>query len=360
VSQTSSPRIRIKFVNRGLSAANALIWQRQFPQRIPVWGNCEFIFDRFERRYDWLVVDNDLPAQQGEDQRTAIETLACPPEHTLFITREPSSIATYGTDFLNQFGHVLTGQEDWAIRHRHKIHSQPALRWYYGDTSRSGFKDLRDYDYFVAHPPTDKTRVISTVCSAKRQKHTLHHARVMFIERLCARLPELERFGEGVREMSDKAEAMDAYQYHIAIENHICDHWWTEKLSDSFLALTLPFYSGAPNAVEYFPAESFIPIDLGDFEGSLQKIRSAIENNEYEKRLPAIREARRLVLEKYNLVAVVAKIVEERHNPAARPQPGYVIRGRIALRKNPVVALRIAYEKTVMRLRAILQNRRHL
>jgi len=351
-----SSRIRVKFVNRGLSPANALIWLRQFPGRTPVWGNCEFLLDRHERSYDWLVVDNDLPAQHGEDQSTAVEELACPPEHTLFITREPSSVSTYGTDFLNQFNHVLTGQEDWAIRHRHKIFSQPALRWYYGDTSRNGFRDLRDYDYMVSHPPSDKTRALSTVCSAKRQRHTLHRQRVLFVERLCGQLPQLDRFGEGVREIHDKADALDAYKYHIAIENHICNHWWTEKLSDAFLGMTLPFYSGAPNAGEYFPPESFVPIDLRDYAGSLNTIRAAMEGGEYERRLPAIKEARQLVLERYNTFAVVSRIVEQRHQPSAKRRAGHVIQGRHALRKNWIKAGRIAFEKTAMRVRAMVNR----
>ena len=339
---------------RGQSPANALVWLRQFPERNPIWGNCQFIFDKNERNYDWLVIDNDLPAKDGDNPRTAIEGLACPPKHTLFITREPSSISTYGTDFLNQFGYVLTGQEDWAIKHPGKIHSQPALRWYYGDTSRNGNIDLRDYDFISAHPPIHKTKTISTVCSAKAQKHTLHHKRVQFTERLCTALPELDRFGEGIKEVSDKAETLDDYKYHIAIENHVCDHWWTEKLSDSFLGLSLPFYHGAPNAADYFPADSFIPIDINNFEGSLEIIRNAIENNEYDKRLDALKEARRRALEELSTFPTVAKIIEEKNDLSLTAKSGYRIRGKHALRQDPVKAIRIGLEKTKMRIRSVI------
>ncbi len=351
-------QIRVKFIYRGQSSPSALTWLRQFPHRNPVWGNCRFIFDKNERNYDWLVVDNDLPGMQKNNRLSAAEELACSPEHTLLLTREPSSVSTYGTDFLKQFGYVLTGQEDWAIRHPGKIHSQPALRWYYGDTGRNNNIDLRDYDYIAAHPPVNKTKLISTVCSAKRQRHTLHHRRVAFIEQLCAQLPELNRFGENVREISDKAEALDAYRYHIAIENHVCPHWWTEKLADAFLGLTLPFYYGAPNVADYFPAESFISIDIRNFKESLDTIRRAIENNEYGKRLPAIQEARRLVLEKYNTFAVLSDIIEKRHNSLAKPQPSCQIFGRHALRQTPLKAVRIGLEKTVMRVRTLFGNMR--
>lgn len=353
-----APIIKIKMLYRGQSEANALMWLRQFPKQHPAWGRCEFTFDKTAQNYDWLVVDNDLPAQTGTDQKTAIEELACPPEHTLFITREPSSVSTYGADFLKQFAYVLTGQEDWAIRHPGKIHSQPALRWYYGDTGRNGFKNMRDYDAIQAHLPLDKTAIISTVCSAKAQKHTLHYTRLKYIEALCAEMPKLDRFGEGFREINDKAEALDPYRYHIAIENHVCDHWWTEKLSDAFLGCTLPFYYGAPNAADYFPADSFIPIDIKDVPGSLKIIQNAIANNEYEKRLPAIKEARRRCLEKYNTFATLSNLIEARHNPAAQPKPDVRILGKHALRQNPIKAARIVLEKTLMRIRTAAQNLR--
>lgn len=353
---STGDQIRVKFVYRGQSQDSSDFWLRQFPGRNPVWGRCRFIFDKNERNYDWLVVDNDLPAMTGSDQKTAIEILACPPQHTLLMTREPSSVSTYGHDFLNQFGYVLTGQENWAIRHPGKIHSQPALRWYYGDTSRNGNVGMRDYDHIAANPPVDKTRLISTVCSAKAQKHTLHYKRLKFVEWLGGQLPELDRFGEGIKEVQDKAEALDAYKYHVAIENHVCDHWWTEKLSDSFLGLTLPFYHGAPNAADYFPPESFIPIDINDYNGSLQTIRNAIENNEYEKRLDAIREARQLALEKYSTFATVSNIIEARHDPTLTPLPGCRIFGKHALRQNPVKAIRIGLEKTRMRVRSVLRG----
>lgn len=353
---SASPKIRVKFLFRSHDNPKPPQWMRQFPGQQPFWGRCEFIFDKYESEYDWLVVDNDLSAKAGGDKSSAVEPLSCPKEHTLFITREPSSVSTYGHDFLKQFAYVLSGHEDWALKHPGKIHSQPALRWYYGDTMRNGSIDLRDYDWIVANPPTNKTKDIATVCSAKAQKHTMHYQRLKFIERLNLALPEMDRFGEGFKEIPDKALALDAYKYHIAIENHICDHWWTEKLSDSFLGMTIPFYHGAPNASDYFPAESFIPIDINDFEGSLKIIRSAIENGEYEKRLEAIKKARQLAIEDYSTFAVVSKIIEARHDPKATRTDNFEIKSKHALRKNPLVAIRIAAEKTYMRLRTLMNK----
>ena len=45
-------RLRVKV----LSSLPAAVWLHQLPHHEPVWGNCEFVFDRDAREYDWLLV----------------------------------------------------------------------------------------------------------------------------------------------------------------------------------------------------------------------------------------------------------------------------------------------------------------
>jgi Arc/MetJ-type ribon-helix-helix transcriptional regulator len=295
---------------RGGTNATPAQMLARFPGGIPVWGRCRFEFDPCSRDYDWLVVYDDLPpAKPGERLSSYVENLACPRSRTLVITTEPSTIKIYGTGYLGQFGHVLTSQEPWVVRHAGAIFSQPALVWFYGRGT-----ELGRYDRLASLEYLPKSRDVSTVCSSKRQRHTLHRQRYDFVQALRIHLPDMDVFGHGVRPISDKAEALDDYRYHIAIENHVGRHHWTEKLSDAFLGFCLPFYHGCPNVADYFPEDSFIPIDLKAPEAVARRIREAIESDEYTRRLPAIREARRLVLEKYGLFATVSRIVEERHD----------------------------------------------
>lgn len=315
-------QLRVKFL--GNYRADA--WIRQFPQGHPDWENCVFTFDPEDDRYDWLIVYNDMPGYRLE------ESLACAPQNTLLITTEPSTIKSYGPSYLRQFGHVLTSQEPWAIRHPGKIYSQPALQWYYG----LGAKRMKTYDEMVSNPPVDKTRSIATVCSNKQQNHTLHNRRYAFTQALKAAMADLDIFGHGVIEIDDKAQALDTYCYHVAIENFVGEHHWTEKLSDVFLGHALPFYCGCPNVFDYFPEESLIPIDIFNTEQSIEVIQKAIRDGEYEKRIPAIQEARRLVLEKYNLFAVLSTLIKERHQEGAR---GGQILARRTLRKKSLQIL---------------------
>ncbi len=285
----------VKVISKSRTKTSAL--GRQLPGSANQWGDCRFTFDPDERRYDWLVV---------YDEMNSDEKLACHKNNTILITSEPSSIKIYGKNYVSQFGHVLTSHEKWAISHPGKIYSQPALKWYYGEGQNRGIT----YDQMVDNPPLNKTKLISTVCSSKQQWHTLHKTRYDFTQKLKKIIPELDVFGRGVKLMDDKAEALDLYKYHVAVENYIAPHYWTEKLSDSFLGCTLPFYYGAPNIAEYFSEESYIPIDIFSPGAAAEIIRKAIADNEYDKRLPYILEARKLVLEKYNLFAVVDKIVQ--------------------------------------------------
>lgn len=296
-----------------------------------------FTFDLDHRDYDWLVVYENLPPIKGERRSMRVETLACPPRNTILLTTEPSAIKIYGRAFTRQFGHVVTSQEPFALRHPGRIWSQAGLRWFYGE----GSNHLVSADEIAASDP-EKTGLFSTVCSTKRQGHTLHRLRYDFTLLAAERMPDLDVFGRGHRPLDDKAEAIAPFKYHLAIENHLAPHHFTEKLADTFLGLALPFYFGAPNAADYFPAESFIPVDIREPEEALAIMRAAIDNNEYERRLPAIREARRLVLERHSLFPLVADVIERAGAAPTESGPGVapvLMSQRAAKRASPITSI---------------------
>lgn len=344
---TEPPRIRVKVVGH----AGAALWLHQLPHGEPFWGDCEFIFDRAARDYDWLVAYEDVSPLPGQKRHTAKEVLACPRAHTLFVTAEPSSVKHYGRQFTGQFGVILTSQEAWALPHPERIFSFPPIHWFYGLSGESPvpFDDIASGDRLTKHAD------LSMVYSPKRMRHTMHRKRNAFMQQLIRGLPEMAVYGRGARKLIDKSEALDSYRYHVAVENHIGPHHWTEKLADAFLGLTLPFYVGCPNASDYFPRESFIPLDLDDPERAVAVIREAIRNDEFSRRLPAIREARCRVLYDYNLFAVLAREIAARHQPAAHADEETLIYSRYALRRQRF-AVRVS--DAVGKLRSRLEHRR--
>ncbi|WP_218121706.1 glycosyltransferase family 10 domain-containing protein [Desulforhopalus singaporensis] len=341
-SRWGEPAVRVKFMHRGLEKGRSFEgFLRQFPDSFPQWGNCLFDFDVDCTDYDWLVVYQDLPRSGSFFTE---EKLCCPRERTMLITGEPSTITVFGRDYLRQFGCILTFQEPWAMNHPNVIFHHPGLIWHYGLPFDKG--KFRVWNEIAAAELPDKPKLLSTVCSQRTGKVTLHSARVEFTWRLKEEIPELDIFGHGVNPMNDKAEVLDPYRFHIAVENHVYNHHLTEKLPDAFLGFTLPFYHGAPNATDYFPKESFIPVDINDYRRTKEIIQFHLANNEYPDRLPYIKEARRRVLHDQNLFAIISRQINEQEKRITSVTPGKVVRNRSTLRiKNPLVGCRSLLEK---------------
>lgn len=337
--------IRVKLIGN----IPASTWLHQFPDGQPQWGRLSFTFDRQARDYDWLVVYDEVPPLPGQKRSEACEALSCHPSHTLLVTTEPSSIKYYSSAYTHQFAAVLTSHEPWALPHPQRLYGQAGLHWFYG----VGTAACRSFRQIESLDPTHKSKDLSMVFSPKRMRHTQHHRRFTFMRRLMELLPEMDVFGRGARPLDDKAEALDAYRYHVAVENHFAPHHWTEKLADAFLGLTLPFYCGCPNADAYFPPESLIPLDIRDPDGAARIIRQAIARNEYERRLPAILEARRRVLYEYNLFAILSRELPRLYHPQRRGEAGAVIYSRHALRRNIKTALQDIVGKGRARLMAM-------
>lgn len=250
-----------------------------------------FVQDPDCREYDWLVVYDEL----GE-----AENLCCPRERTILATSEPISIKHYSRAYTRQFGHLLTNRPPEAENHPHYHLGRGYYRWLNGRT----YVENRD----TVLP--QKSKDISVVCSAKQMRHTRHFERFRLISTLADAIPGLDWYGHGVRSFGRKCEVMDCCKYHIAVENHIAPHHWSEKLSDAFLCECLPFYAGAPDLADDFPEESFISIPIDDPEEAIRIVRSAMSNGEYERRRDAVLEAKRLILSKYNFWAQVIAVIE--------------------------------------------------
>lgn len=282
-----------------------------------------FLMDPQAEGYDWLVVFEDLPKGMALD-------VTCPRERTMLLTWEPVSVKSYSRAFTRQFGHMLTNRPREAENHPHYHLGRGYFPWCLG----------RGYREVVSTPVPAKTKLISTVCSDKRMRQTMHDARFRLTEHLKAAIPELDWFGHGIRYLEHKYDALDAYRYHVAVENHIAPKHWTEKIADPILTETLAFYAGDPELGEVLPPDSFIPIPIDDPVSAERTIKEAIANDEHSRRLSAIREAKRMLLEKYNLWAQIISVVEAEGAEVAPPTRPWRVYARTALRKhNPLVAI---------------------
>ena len=171
--------------------------------------------------------------------------------------------------------------------------------------------DSLDYDRLIQ--PSDaaeKTRLISVITSNKAFTRG-HLDRIRFVEQLKAHYGDrLDVFGRGFRDFDDKWDVLRPYKYHIVIENTSQPYYWTEKISDCYLAETFPFYYGCTNLTDYFPEASFERIDIRRPEQAIALIDAAIASQRYEQTAPVLAECKLKVLNEYNMFEYVARLCD--------------------------------------------------
>jgi len=137
-----------------------------------------------------------------------------------------------------------------------------------------------------------------------------HARRIRLMEFLRARLPNLQVCGYD-QPFEDKRDILSSSQTSVIIENHDEPDGFTEKIQDCFLAGAHPFYWGCRNLESYFPAESFTRIPLENPARCLEIIRNGIQKEVWKENLAARQEARRLVIEKYNIYPALRQLGQE-------------------------------------------------
>jgi hypothetical protein len=297
---------------------------RQTPGQSSIWNNCRFFCNTDTERCDyWFVLE-------GLDRKK--DTTLCPKGHTVLITCEPPTLKTYKTDFLRQFATVITCHS--KLDHPNPVLQQPGLPWHIGRRQRDhlNVSFSNDYDQLKAMKPISKTKLISVITSSKLLSDG-HRKRYEFAKLLKTHFGEkLDLFGRGLNEIEDKWDALAPYRYHVAIENSAVNDYWTEKLADAFLAGCHPIYYGCPNIGRYFDLSSLTPIDINHPEKAIAIIEACIAKNQYEASKDLIWGARTMVLDRYNLFALIADYIETRMCQSSDTPPPFV---KTTIRKEP-------------------------
>lgn len=260
----------------------------QTPGGVGAWNGHEYFLNQAVDECDaWIVYEGIF----------AEESCRCPEGRTILITGEPSEAASYDGAWLRQFDAVRSVQAD--LRHKSLQVGHTALPWHLG----------RSYDFLSSSVLPEKEADISIICSDKAMTGG-HRRRLRFVEELLREYP-MQRYGRGYAEIDDKWDGLARFRYSLAIENSRHPHYWTEKISDCFLAETVPVYWGAPNIGDYFPKDAMIVLESLDTSDALRILRDGVSKEDYARRLPSLREAKRLVMEKYNLFELAALIAAE-------------------------------------------------
>lgn len=93
--------------------------------------------------------------------------------------------------------------------------------------------------------------------------------------------------------------------FNIAIENTRQEYYFTEKLLDCFIALTVPIYLGCPNIYNYFDPRGIIVVQTVD---ELIKVTNSLTPEIYYSMLPYLKENKKRAMK---LVALEKNIIFE-------------------------------------------------
>lgn len=264
----------------------------QTPNGSHQWGNIKFT-DEKVLECDYLIVLQRPPYD--------IKAI-CPEGNTWLITQEPPvEYFRFYTRSFKYFDKVFSYYDD--VKHADVRKMQPVLPWHV----------FKSYDHLtsITRDKLAQKKDELVWITSNKSSFPGHVTRMMFLEYLEKQQFRYNLYGSGFQSIYDKFDGLFPNKYSLAIENYSTQHYWTEKIADSFLSWCLPFYWGAPNIADFFPEESFIRIDINDPKQALEIITAAIKNNEWKSRLDAIEKARSLVLNNYQFFPYISKLIEE-------------------------------------------------
>jgi hypothetical protein len=165
--------------------------------------------------------------------------------------------------------------------------------------------------------PPPKTRILSTIASTAGALPG-HLRRLEYIRDLQKFGANFDLFGRGREvELVEKSDGLLPYMYSVAIENSNQAGYFTEKIFDPILCWTVPVYVGAPDIEDYLPSAAYVSLPPDDPERGAAML-SELSEESYKSRLPALAEARALILEKYSMGAVIRGLTAEHESGRLR------------------------------------------
>ena len=286
------------------------IIKQQTPNMDGIWNNVYFTFQEI-KECDYLIVFN------RSKQELKIK---CTPGNKWLISGEPPNPAfRWQKKSYKYFDKLFTQHKQCFVK---QVPTQSIVPWQINKT----YSDLID---LKSNSMAKKDRV--SIVTSNSNWMLGHQLRLDLVKYLRESKYDFDLFGRGINPIDNKFDALYPYKYSIAIENSFFPHYWTDKIADCFLSWTMPFYCGAPNIGRYFPKDSFILIDPSNPRRTLDKIKRSIDQGIWDKKIDAIREARELILNKYQFFPF---IVNEINKTFARTihlrKRNYYIPGNIA------------------------------
>jgi hypothetical protein len=284
-------------------------WQQDYISQTPS-GKAVFDNYRFEINNDcaecdcWLIWGG----------LSHPETVNVYPENVIYITDEAHDQRVFTEEFLQQFINIASVRKDVVAKNLYPIHE--FAPWYFN----------KSYDFLSVLEPPIKTKNISVI-SSNLTWLPGHKKRFDFVNGLIAHFKDkVDVYGRGFNEIPDKYDALIDYKYSVAIENNCMPGYFTEKISECFLAYTMPVYYGCPDIHNYYDCKSMINIDINDYQGAFKKIEELIETDPYHQYLPFVEGSRQKFLHTYHMFPAMIELVKNMNKTEKRRKPTDYVR----------------------------------
>lgn len=282
---------------------------KQFPGRVPVWGDCEFVINETCKKCDYLFILDSLKEKL---------IINCKVENTFLCICEPKAVRLYHPLYVKQFGNIVSFR-NFPYFKGQVVSSMPLLPWRVGskynrETKKSDLQNFLDYDFLSKRITVKKEDKVAIITSNKTMTRG-HKKRLDFLKRLKITIPEyIDIYGEGFKFVADKWDIYSKYKYVLALENCREKGYVTEKIFDAYISEAFALYWGAPDVFDYFSNDSFEVVEFNSLKITADKIVRFVDENIYETRIASILQEKKKVLNEYNMFARIAKIVEAKEN----------------------------------------------
>jgi len=272
-----------------------------------IYKDCKFYINEDTEEVDyWFVLEN----LNNNYEETRVD-----PRNIVYLNYETSYpkdyfLTKYMQNYLNQFTYKFGCFDNFSENYEYVPPFQP---WLINSSQNSSLNSNsgRDYKFFQSLKNLEKPKNLSVFCSTKKitDDHTI---RLKFVEKLKEYFDDdLDWYGHENNLLDHKWDGISHYKYHVVLENESRNNLISEKLYDSFLGLSYPFYFGAPNIYNYFPENSLTKIDIFDLPKTIDLIEENILNNTYEKNLESLIESKNIVLDEFNLFKRIRNIIQK-------------------------------------------------
>ncbi len=253
-----------------------------------------------ELEYDFIICGNteELPQRLREQ----------PKYKKVFLMHENPLVWRPSKELLNEYGVIISPFDMELNSGQRLIRAHSAVPWFYGIPFRTDCglihqpgKTNVELDTLQQQDPFNKTKCASFILSGKAGLPG-HQWRIELAKALMRRDQNMfDIYGFGFRPITDKASALNAYQYSIVIENSESKYYWTEKLADCVIGGAMPIYAGAANAQNDLQLE-FPQLKYGsDPTEAAEAIINII--NSFNYNVQSLKRARSRVLDHLNMLA---------------------------------------------------------